>query len=96
MMGKRNYILIGLLFVCIAMACYAYIGVQSFHDQHLNKKVLLGLASAFCISLGLSEAMFIRAQIVPKWLRLLFYFQWIVSGVAILTTSIYLLCGGSF
>jgi len=44
--------------------------------------------------LGIAEAMFIRAKIVPKFLEYFFYFQWIVAGMVMLVMLIYILCGG--
>jgi len=102
-MSKQKYILLGVAFILVAVLSYGYIiyvctqgnDVQLLLDNKNMVMLLLGAACVFASSLGLSEAMFIRAQIVPKWLHLLFYFQWGASGFAIVITTIYVLSGGT-
>jgi hypothetical protein len=102
-MSKRKFILLGVIFILIAALCYGYIIYEctQINDNQLlldnqNKlMLLLAIACVFATFLGLAESMFILAKIVPKWLRLLFYFQWGVSGFAIVTSVIYILFGGT-
>ena len=99
-MSKRKFILLGVIFILVAVLCYGYIIHEYVQNQSLldNQKEQMPLLWGACVLvffLGLGESMFILAKIVPKWLRLLFYFQWGVSGFAIVTSVIYILFGGT-
>ena len=102
-MSKRKYIILGIAFLLLAVFCYVYIiyACTQVNDVQVlleDRNAVLFLALVACVfsgSLGLGEAMFIRAQIVPKGLRLLFYLQWGVSGFALAVSLIHILTGGT-
>lgn len=94
MKSKCKFVIIGVFLLLIAMA----LGVMSFRVIDFPAEIagycaaLIVLSASICM--GIAEVMFIRAKIVPKFLKYVFFFQWIVTGAVMFVMLIYVLCGG--
>ena len=92
---KKKYIRIGiiLLVIIVVFSLLSYLPIIPLYikGESLNPFFTLGFISIIFTLLGISESSFIKAEIVPKWLRILIYFQWIFVPLIIVPTLIHYL-----
>lgn len=92
---KKKYIRRGMILLVIVVVCslLSYVPIIPLYikGESLNPFLALGFASTIFTLLGISESLFIKAGIVPKWLRILIYFQWVFVPIIIVPTLIHYL-----
>ena len=86
-MKKRKLIFLGIIFFIIAIlfSNFQFFTIDSFVDG-IDYAWALKMVSISFLLLSISELFFIKANVVPKLLRMLIYFQWIIVPIVIIIT----------
>ena len=91
MKNKKRLICLG---IALLICTYLFI-VVSFYSLERNENgeikffQLWGIFTVGAVLLSLAESMFLKAMIVPKWLRIIIYWQWIQVPVVLVITFLY-------
>ncbi len=84
-MRNKKYIILGIVFLIVTII---FCNVQFFFFRHnfvngINISWALKMVLVAFTLLGISEAFFIKSRIVPKWLRIIVYLQWIQVPIVV-------------
>lgn len=89
MKNKRTYIILGIIAFAVAAALCTFGMIQMFNFSS-NIKQLILIFIIGLLMLGVSELLFVKSGIVPKWLKYLFLAHWffcVVMFVLVFTFS---------
>lgn len=86
-MKNRKFIVLGIVFFISAVlfSNFHFFTMDRFVDGIDYVWALKNVSIAFLL-LSISELFFIKANVVPKLLRIFIYFQWIMVPVVIIMT----------
>lgn len=91
-MEKKKYIRMGiiLLVFVFSFALLSYIPVIQLRikGEEINPIIAFGFVLVGFTLTGIAEGFFIKAEIVPKWLKSIIYCQWFLVPVVMISTLI--------
>lgn len=90
MKNKKKYIGIGIFLLIIAFI-WSVVNDPSSKietiDIAIKIRIVINISITFTI-LGIAERFFIKSGIVPKWIRYIIYWQWIVVPIVLIITIV--------
>lgn len=90
-MKNKRYIVLGVAFLvsAILFSNLQFVFGRENYIESINVNWALKIVSITFTLLGISEFFFIKSRIVPKWLRIIIYWQWIQVPIIIIPTWLY-------
>ena len=90
MKSKKTYIVVGIILLIIAFAWSVVNDPSNIIEtagMAVKIRIIINIAITFTI-IGIAERFFIKSGIVPKWIRFIIYWQWVVVPIVLIISII--------
>lgn len=90
MKNKKKYIVIGIILLILAFTWSIVNDPSNIIEtagMTIKIRIIINIAITFMI-IGIAERFFIKSGIVPKWIRYIIYWQWVVVPIVLIISVI--------